>query len=558
MDLRQQSLLWDLASVTTSDGRSEELNGIQSAQLVAAANYHALRNPGALIELRIRFGEVSQMPALTDNSTIDGSAVPSTDSDATSTTLTVRIRSKAIGSIQSAPPERPVVRWIRLSHPDATPATTEPPAPGSLPRRVYRELERQAPILLDAARETIMRRRERAISGPLPRYPDCPAASDSLSIIEAWQHAPAEPPSESPRAILFGLHWLQTGGAERWAVESISLAKDAGFLPVIVTDQNSVHPWLTRPELDGCVIITMSFHEHLHRLDIALTHALLENFNFAGAVLHHCQWLYLSLPWIKQHRPALPIVDSLHIVEYLGGGYPGISAQYDAFIDMHHVISPELVRWLAEVQGLAKEKITLAPLTTLSAGAAQDFKGRDTRSPFTIAFVGRLSRQKRPDVFLMLAHRLKRASLPFRAIMHGDGEMREVVDGLIDRFGLRNTIDQRYENTPVSETLAETDLLVITSINEGLTLTTFEAIAAGVPVLSADVGSQRTIVQGDMLAPRPARPFVSQSTSVISRLAWSENLRELRWQEQRDRVTKFSELPTAHEWMKETFTQWHA
>jgi len=546
--------------IVDADSAPITLSKLQQGQLIAAANYHALRNPGALIELRIGIGDISQIPALTDDSTLDGSASSSTivAASAGTGTRTIRIRSKATGSIQPAPPERPIVRWIRLSHPEATPATTEPPAPASLPRRVYRGLERRAPKLLDAVRETIMSRREREISGPLPRYPDCPAASESLPIIEAWKHTPAYPLPEAPRAILFGLHWLQTGGAERWAVESISLARNAGFLPVVVTDQDSVHPWLTRPELDGCVIITMSFHEHLHRLDIALTHALLENFNFAGAVLHHCQWLYLSLPWIKQHRPALPIVDSLHIVEYLGGGYPGISAQYDAFVDTHHVISPALVSWLTEIQGVNNEKIALAPLTTLTAADAKEFRRRDTRSPFTIAFVGRLSRQKRPDVFLMLTHRLKRSGIPFRAIMHGDGEMRDIVDGLIDRFGLRNTIDQRYEDTPVSETLAETDLLVITSINEGLTLTTFEAIAAGVPVLSTDVGSQRTIVQGDMLAPRPARPFVSQSTSVISRLAWSENLRELRWQEQRDRVTKFSELPTAHEWMKETFAQWHA
>ncbi len=535
-----------------SSGHLEAISALQREQLFAAANYHALRTPGATLELRVGIGSITQMPALTDAGTVDGSALEGEPA------FTVEVRSLAVGSMQASPPERPVIRWIRLGHADATPATTEPPAPASLPRRVYRELERRAPIVLDAARETIMRRRERAISGPLPRYPEGAAAAHGRAALDSWRHTPAAAPSDAPPAVLFGLHWLQTGGAERWAVETIQLAKNAGLLPVVVTDQNSVHPWLTRPELEGCIIIAQSFRGHLHELDIALTHAILENFNLAGVMLHHCQWLYLSLPWVAEHRPELPVIDSLHIVEYLGGGYPGLAAQYDAFVDTHHAISPELVRWLTEVQGIAARKVALAPLTALTVDSSADFTGRDPRNPFTISFVGRLSRQKRPDVFLMLVHRLQRSGIPFRAIMHGDGEMRDVVHGLIDQFGLRGIIEQRYEETPVSETLAETNLLVVTSINEGITLTTFEAVAAGVPVLSADVGSQRTIVQGDMLAPRPARPFIKAAASVISKLAADEQLREQRWNEQRERVAEFGELQSAHEWMKETFSQWHA
>jgi hypothetical protein len=79
-----------------------------------------------------------------------------------------------------------------------------------------------------------------------------------------------------------------------------------------------------------------------------------------------------------------------------------------------------------------------------------------------------------------------------------------------------------------------------------------------VPVLSADVGSQRTIVQGEMLAPRPARPFITAAARAVSRLAASEKLRELRWAEQRDRVAEFGDLQSAHQWMKETLAQWHA
>ena len=523
------------------------LTKVQRIQLDAALRYHALVNPGAEIVARIAVGDIAQVPALSDSSTIDGRAIAG---------LPLRAELRARSTAAGSPRQAQITRWIRLGHPEASPATTRPPESSSIPRKVYRQLERRGPLALDEVRELIMRRRERAIAGPLPRYPHGPHDDQVVDAYAAWPHEPADAPGNGPRAVLFGLHWLQTGGAERWAIESIQLAKEAGLLPIVVTDQNSVHPWAERPELEGCVVLTLSFDHHEHELDVPLAHALLENFDLGGVVLHHSHYLYRMLPWIKRYRPDLPVVDSLHIVEYLGGGYPGSAVGFDEFIDTHHVISPQLVEWMAGEQGVDRDKLALAPLTTLTVDAFGAFKPRDAAKPFTLSFIGRLSRQKRPDVFLGLVHRLEKQGVRFRAIMQGDGEMRSIVDGFISQFGLEGSIEQRLEDVPVEETLAETDLLVVTSINEGLTLTTFEAVAAGVPVLSTDVGSQRTIVQDEALFPRPARQFIPGAANLIARLESDELLRERLWAAQQQRVVEFSALPTAHQWMKECFASW--
>lgn len=526
--------------------RTAGLDPLQRAQFEAAANYHSLRHPGAAIDYLVTVGDIDQMPITTDRRTIDGfDATPD---------FTVRTRSAASGG-RGARTETELVRRLRIGHPDATPATTRPPAPPSLPRRVYRELERNAPTAVDTVREAVMRNRERAIAQPLPRYPDAPG-SEEISDECAALLAPGQPPPGSPPAILFGLHWLQTGGAERWAIESIQLAKDAGFLPIVVTDQNSVHPWLVRPELEGCVVIAMSFEGREPPVDAGLANAILQNYDLRGVVIHHSYWLYRALPWIRRWRPEAPVIDSLHIVEYLGGGYPGIAVRFTDFVDVHHTISPELDRWLTEVQGIDPAKLRMAPLTGLTVDESHGFKPRDPARPFTIAYVGRLSRQKRPDVFLLLVRHLARRGVPVRAILHGDGELSELVDALLDRFRLRETVEQRFEDTAVETTLAESDLLVVTSINEGLTLTTFEAIAAGVPVLSADVGSQRTVVRDGMLLPRPARDFVREAEVQISTLVVSESARERVWKAQRKRVSDFAKHTDAHDVFKELFEQW--
>ncbi|MGO1539272.1 MAG: glycosyltransferase [Leucobacter sp.] len=536
------------------------LTDLQRAQLDAAMTYHALCNPGAVITYFVTIGDIDELPITSDRRTVDGfdgfgtgGAAADFTVQARSSTLDARGERGTTGEV--------LYRYLRLGHADATPATTRPSAPPSLPRRIYRELERNASTAVDTVRETVMRRRERAISLPLPRYPDAPG-SDAISDAYADRTVSNEVPEGAQPAILFGLHWLQTGGAERWAIESIQAAKDAGFLPVVVTDQNSVHPWLLRPELEDCVVVTMSFDGHESPLDPELTNAIVQNYDLRGIVIHHSYWLYRALPWIRRWRPQVPVVDSLHIVEYLGGGYPGISVRFDDFIDQHHTISPELDRWLVDVQGVGPEKLVMAPLTALTVDASREFKARDPEQPFTISYVGRLSRQKRPDVFLMLVYRLVQEGVPVRAILHGDGELAYLVDGLLDRFGLRDSIglsdvvEQRFEDSSVADTLAESDLLVISSINEGLTLTTFEAIAAGVPVLSADVGSQRTIVQGGMLVPRPASDFVRGAAVQIKRFIVSDTAREHAWNEQRDRVAEFAKHPDAHHIFKELFAQW--
>lgn len=519
----------------------------QRAQFRAAATYHALHHPGADLEFRVTVGTPEQLPVVT------GPATEAPASAVGSAGLIVRARSTAIGGPSGSEIQR---RAIRLAHPDATPATTEPPVRPSLARRVYGLLERRAPMILDRIREAITERRARQIARPLPRFPEGPGDDEIVAALrlEAARLAPAVPES-GPPAILFGLHWLQPSGAERWAIESIGIAQGLGFLPIVVTDHRSVHPWLTRPELEGAVVVTLS-PDGDPELESALARALVANYRIRGAVVHHSTWLYRVLPLLKQWRPDMPTADSLHIVEYLGGGFPGLSARFDASLDVHHTISPELDRWLSAVQGIDPGKLAMAPLTGLTVDAIAEFRPRDPATPFTLVSVGRLSRQKRPEAFILLVRRLVRRGVHVRAIMHGDGELRGLTDQLIARYRLGHVIERRDETTPVAATLAEADLLVQASINEGLALTTIEAIAAGVPVLSTDVGSQRTLVPEELLVPRPVRLLIRASEARIARLAGSEEARAAAWSAQRARLDELTRRPAAQRFMRELFERW--
>ncbi|MBC6446852.1 glycosyltransferase [Actinokineospora sp. HBU206404] len=367
--------------------------------------------------------------------------------------------------------------------------------------------------------------------------------------------ASAVGPGKVP-AVLFGIHWLELGGAERWAVETVQLAKEAGLVPIVVTDRPSSHPWITRPEFDGAVVVPLTMPLPPGQ-ESAFLNGVLSAFDVRGVHVHHCTWLYERLPWLKAVRPDIPVVDSLHILEYRTGGFVDISVRMSNVIDKHHVISPQLRDYLIGKQDVDKDKVALATLANLTVRGEAPEPAAAADGPFTVAFVGRFTQQKRPYLFLKLAAELK-GSAPgdIRFIMHGDGELSGEVHGLRSRLGLADVLEIRGPDQPVSRTLAESDVLVISSDNEGLTLTSFEASAAGVPVVSADVGSQASLIADDLLCPRHPYPFIRTAADRIATMMTDPQQRETWLAEQREKSEAFAALPDARSMVRDLYQGW--
>ncbi|NBH11797.1 glycosyltransferase [Amycolatopsis sp. SID8362] len=355
-------------------------------------------------------------------------------------------------------------------------------------------------------------------------------------------------------AILFGLHWLELGGAERWALDCVQLAKELGFVSIVVTDRESNHPWITRPEFEDTVVVPLT---HPIRLgtESALFGGLFSAFDIRGVHVHHNSWLYDRLPWVKSVWPDVPVVDSQHILEWRTGGFVDHAVRMSALIDTHHVISPQLRDYLVHQQGVAAGKVVLATLAgATTAGITPD---AEKTGPFTVTYIGRFHQQKRPQVFLKLAAELKKSSpVPARFIVHGAGELEDEIHELRDRLRLADVLEVRGPGHPVKATLAESDVLVVSSENEGLTLTTFEATAARIPVVSADVGSQASVVAEELLCPRHPYAFVRQAAEQI-RTMMSSPEQHKRWlEEQAAKNEAFAKLPRAEAWARELYQEW--
>lgn len=547
----------------------ENLSKRMQRLVYGAVDYNSLIQPGRTLTYKLYMGEKWQYPRLTDTSTLSGDIteqmglVPFMVFKATSVS-----RNQTDFSPHYFAGDDQIldhnVRHILLTPDDATDRDVELNHPvNSKAVKLYNTLESSVPTAFDVFRDAKRTIREHVGKKPIPMA--MARSADNVNKTGKVQHpwvevTPGRAPKGSPRAVVVAMHWFQAGGAERWALETVKLVRDAGFIPIVITDRDGHQPWIADPAFDDAILLPMTMPVQERPGDSPVLRALFEQFDIAGILIHHCQWMYDNAWWVKTHFPQTRIVDSLHIVEYyFHGGFPKESVAHDEWIDLHHVISPQLEHWLINDHQIAPEKVVDAPLVGLTADAkTPSFKERDKTKPFTVAYIGRMVRQKRPEAFILAAKAVN-AAYPgkVRFIMQGNGDMDAFSDMMIKRYGLEEVIERRALDAPVAQTYRDADALLISSINEGITLTSIEAISAGVPVLSANVGSQETLIPPKGLCRRMTSNFVHDAKSALSHILNNEEDRRKLWESELARLQKFSELESAEAYFKKMLKEWH-
>lgn len=547
----------------------ENLSKRMQRLVYGAVDYNSLIQPGRTLTYKLYMGEKWQYPRLTDTSTLSGNIteqmglVPFMVFKATSVSRNQTDFSPHYFACDDQILDHNV-RHILLTPDDATDRDVELNHPvNSKAVKLYNTLESSMPTAFDVFRDAKRTMREHVGKKSIPMT--MARNADNVNKAGKVQHpwvevTPGRAPKGSPRAVVVAMHWFQAGGAERWALETVKLVRDAGFIPIVITDRDGHQPWIADPAFDDAILLPMTMPVQERPGDSPVLRALFEQFDIAGILIHHCQWMYDNAWWVKTHFPQTRIVDSLHIVEYyFHGGFPKESVAHDEWIDLHHVISPQLEHWLINDHQIAPEKVVDAPLVGLTADAkTPSFKERDKTKPFTVAYIGRMVRQKRPEAFILAAKAVN-AAYPgkVRFIMQGNGDMDAFSDMMIKRYGLEEVIERRALDAPVAQTYRDADALLISSINEGITLTSIEAISAGVPVISANVGSQETLIPPKGLCRRMTSNFVHDAKSALSHILNNEEDRRKLWESELARLQKFSELESAEAYFKKMLKEWH-
>ncbi|HSH54730.1 MAG TPA: glycosyltransferase [Methylotenera sp.] len=119
-----------------------------------------------------------------------------------------------------------------------------------------------------------------------------------------------------------------------------------------------------------------------------------------------------------------------------------------------------------------------------------------TQSPRLVC-VGRICEQKGQLLLVNAFNLLAKKCIPFELVLAGDGEMREEIEGLISKYGLKKhiTITGWISSEQVREQILAARALVLPSFAEGLPVVIMEALALRRPVLTTYVAGIPELVR---------------------------------------------------------------
>ena len=158
------------------------------------------------------------------------------------------------------------------------------------------------------------------------------------------------------------------------------------------------------------------------------------------------------------------------------------------------------------------------------------------QKPLTLGAALRFTAQKAPgcliEAFAQLSDELP--NLPMRLLIAGNGELFAEAKRQVEASGLADRICLLGWKTDVTELLRELDIFVVSSLYEaGLSYSTIEAMAAGLPVVSTKVyGTRQTIgeIPGNVLVPVGNASALAAGIKWMITAASDKTLRRTLWE----------------------------
>ncbi|KAK4058434.1 hypothetical protein OIO90_000593 [Microbotryomycetes sp. JL221] len=318
------------------------------------------------------------------------------------------------------------------------------------------------------------------------------------------------PPSVSniigtDRSIVFVVPWLYLGGADIGLLHMVQTYAEAGFrVTVIATLFKKPEGIELRPEI-------MKWTHDVHILPAFLRpndfpryiKHLIESRGAREVIFSNSQLIYEMLPALTVELPYVKFIDYLHNEAYDGwksGGYPRYSLISQRYLARTITCSHYLKQWLLDRGHLDESRIGVVKLgIDMPAYEPIQEEARRARKaellgldPETvvITFVGRLDPQKRPQLVPAIARALlDKIDEDFVLIMLGGGHMHDFVEGEIVSSRLSDYVRLLGSKDNVHEYLAASDIFLLPSMSEGISIAVAEAMAMALPIVTANAGA---------------------------------------------------------------------
>ncbi len=307
-----------------------------------------------------------------------------------------------------------------------------------------------------------------------------------------------------PPLIVHVIYALGTGGLENGLINIINRCPPGRYRHAIIclTESSPFAGRLTTPDVSVHELRKRAGHDwgmywRLWRLLRRLRPAVVHTRNLAAL---ETQILGLVMPGVKRvHGEHGRDVSDLHGTNPT---YRRLRRGLNPLIHRFICVSQDLHRWL-----VGDVRIPAGKVTQIYNGvdlARFDLRGEHSDltpsgAPQVIGTVGRLATVKgqaqiiRALAHIFAQHPQRRQQL--RCIVVGDGPERAALEAEAFARGVADAVEFRGDRSDIPQQLAQMDVFVLPSLNEGISNTILEAMASGLPVVATDTGGNPELVQ---------------------------------------------------------------
>lgn len=340
----------------------------------------------------------------------------------------------------------------------------------------------------------------KAIQFPTPFDPDY----DTYPYVFKWDRKPIYQKGER-KHLLFIFPWFHVGGADKFNYDLICGLDKEKYDITIVTTEPSEYIWRSKFEKHATIFDLTTF---LDRKDWAsFIHYLIYSRNIDFVMQSNSFYGYYALPWLKAEFPEVVFTDYIHCENWSwrNGEYPRESTALSRILDKTYTctncvadimkndmgrtnLNMKTVYIGVDPEEFREENVNIEDYPEI-AKVKEKYEGKKI-----ILYLARVVEEKRPLFVIHMLKELCKKRQDIVLFVVGDGPELSDMKKLVDKMNLKENVifwGMQKDSKPFYK-LANIHLIV--SLTEGLTLTTYESLAMKTPVITADVGGQKELV----------------------------------------------------------------
>ena len=329
-----------------------------------------------------------------------------------------------------------------------------------------------------------------------------------------WQGPKTWPlsPAKQGKNLLLVLPHMVMGGADQFNLDLMDGLLEKGWKITVITTLPEHNTWrqlfLKR---------TVDLFELPAFLDMGAWPAFIEHIITSRSISHllftNSYFGYYLAPILRLRFPQLVLADYIHMEEwyYRGGGYAKPSGAVGEFLDKTFVCNENTRRVMLEVFKRRAETVQTVYIgvntsfynpNKIPEGLLREELNLQPERP-VVLFPCRITPQKRPLLMLQIAELVKQQVPDVAFVVAGDGVLLDEMQRETKNKQLEQTVYFAGSKEDLRFFYKDATITLVCSLKEGLSLTSYESLAMGTPVITSDVGGQAELIDDSVGAVLP-------------------------------------------------------